>query len=192
MLRITTGTAKNKRLKTPDIEGFRGVQEKAKLSLFSILGDKIEGAVCLDLFAGSGNLGIEALSRGASWCDFVDVNSKCTDVIEENLHNCGFLEISQVFRKSAVKYLTLCDTLYDVIFTDPFYSNTSQNHMFKIIETTLKEGGKIIYFHANTFNPEGLLSNTSFKITDRRRFGESIFDLIEKGKKNGVVKAAAF
>ena len=61
-LRITTGSAKNKKLVAPELPGFRAVQEIAKSSMFSIIGDQVEGAVCLDLFAGSGNLGIEALA----------------------------------------------------------------------------------------------------------------------------------
>jgi 16S rRNA (guanine(966)-N(2))-methyltransferase RsmD len=180
MLRITTGTAKNKRLKIPNIEGFRGVQEKAKLSLFSIIGDGIKGTVCLDLFAGSGNLGIEALSRGASWCDFIDENPICIEAIESNLHDCGFLEISQVFRKSAVKYVAQCNRLYDVVFIDPPYKNTSQTHLFKNVEKVLKDNGQIFYFHSNIFKPEGLILNTNLKIYDSRKFGESVFDLIEK------------
>jgi len=80
-IRIITGTAKNRKLKAPNIEDFRAVQEIAKSSLFSILGEKIKNAVCLDLFSGSGNLGIEALSRGAKRCDFVDENPKCASVI---------------------------------------------------------------------------------------------------------------
>jgi 16S rRNA (guanine(966)-N(2))-methyltransferase RsmD len=178
MLRITTGTAKNKRLKIPDIEGFRGVQEKAKLSLFSIIGDRIKGAVCLDLFAGSGNLGIEALSRGASWCDFVDENPICTEAIEASLHNCGFLEMGEVFRKSAVKYAEQCNRLYDVIFIDPFYSNTTQKHLIKELGNICKSSGHIFYFHLSTFNAKELLADTNLEIKDSRRFGESVFDLM--------------
>ena len=87
MLRITSGTAKNKKIRVPKIQEFQAVQEVAKLAIFSMLGEKVVDATCLDLFAGSGNMGIEALSRGAKWCDFVDKNRKSTDVIKENLVN---------------------------------------------------------------------------------------------------------
>lgn len=178
MLRITTGTAKNKRLKIPEIAGFRGVQEKAKLSLFSIIGDRIKGAVCLDLFAGSGNLGIEALSRGASVCDFVDDNSLCAEAIEANLHNCGFLGISEVFRKSAVKYVEHCNRLYDIIFIDPFYSNTSHKHLFKLMPMILKAGGVVAFFHRPDTEIKNLLDPDSLKIFEERSFGKSSLTLI--------------
>ena len=179
MLRITTGIAKNKRLKIPNIEGFRGVQEKAKLSLFSIIGDDIKGAVCLDLFAGSGNMGLEALSRGASWCDFVDESSTSVESIEFNINDCGFLEMSEVFRRSAVKYISFCNRKYDVCFIDPFYSQTSLKHLMKELDKVLKESGKVFYFHASSFDPKELLEDTNLKIIDSRRFGESVFEVIE-------------
>ena len=106
-LRVSSGIVKNKKLKIPEIEDFRAVQEIAKSAVFSIIGDKINGAVCLDIFAGSGNMGIEALSRGAEWCDFVDNNGISVEVIKENIINCGFLEKSEVFRRDSVKYFLL-------------------------------------------------------------------------------------
>jgi 16S rRNA (guanine966-N2)-methyltransferase len=181
MLRITTGTAKNKRLKIPEIEGFRGVQEIAKMSLFAILADKVKNAVCLDLFAGSGNLGLEALSRGASWCDFVDESSASALVIEENIHNCGFLEMSQVYRKSAVKYVAGCEKKYDLIFMDPFYDNTSHKHLFKNIKNILNSSGKVFYFHKDSIDVATILSGTDLHIVDTRKFGESVFDEIVIG-----------
>lgn len=181
MLRITTGTAKNKRLKIPEIEGFRGVQEIAKMSLFAILADKVKGAVCLDLFAGSGNLGLEALSRGASWCDFVDESSASALVIEENIHNCGFLEISQVYRKSAVKYVAGCEKKYDLVFMDPFYDDTSHKHLFKNIKNILNVHGRMFYFHKDGFDLNTMLLGTNLHVTDTRKFGESVFDEIVIG-----------
>lgn len=180
MLRITTGTAKDKRLKIPEIEGFRGVQEIAKMSLFSILGEGIVGSVCLDLFAGSGNLGLEALSRGASWCDFVDEEPLSIRAIEENIHNCGFLEMSGVFRKNAIKFIETCENKYDFIFLDPFYEDTAQKHLFKTIGNILKVGGKIFYFHKSGIEVGEMMENGVLKITDTRKFGDSTFEVVEK------------
>lgn len=179
MLRVTTGTAKNKRLKIPEIEGFRGVQEKAKLALFSILGDKIKDTVCLDLFAGSGNLGIEALSRGAEWCDFVDENSVCTNAIEKNLHNCGFLASSEVFRKSAVKYVSGCEKHYNVIFMDPFYADTAQTHLFKLLPNILSDDGMICFFHDKSVII-ATLGSKSLTLVSERRFGNSFLSILKK------------
>lgn len=177
-IRITTGTAKNKRLKAPDIEDFRAVQEVAKLSLFSILGDKIEGSVCLDLYSGSGNLGIEALSRGAEWCDFVDSNYYSQQAIEDNLVNCGFLEKSEVSRKEAVKFVLNAPRNYDVVFIDPFYKETSHKHLLSNLEDIINKDAIVAFFHGDNLNLKDLIQDTNLKIVDERKFGKSYFTLL--------------
>lgn len=179
-IRIITGLAKNKKLKAPDIEGFRAVQEIAKASLFSILGEKITNAVCLDLFAGSGNLGLEALSRGASWCDFVDEDPESTNTIEENIVRCGFLEKSAVIRKDAGKYITNIDRNYDVILLDPWYKNTAHKFLISNLENILKEDSIVAFFHGSELDIENLIQGTSLIIIDKRKFGKSFFTLLQK------------
>ena len=149
-LRITTGTAKNKRLKTPNIEGFRAVQEVAKSSVFSILGDKVLGAFCLDLFSGSGNMGLEALSRGAEWCDFVDSNYFSCEVIRENIVNCGFFEKSEVIRKEAAKYVVNTENLRHHIFRS-FMMILITNFWFHF-RNILNKDGVIIFFHGENLD----------------------------------------
>ncbi|MFZ2664005.1 MAG: 16S rRNA (guanine(966)-N(2))-methyltransferase RsmD [Patescibacteria group bacterium] len=177
-IRITTGTAKNKRLKAPDIEGFRAVQEIAKSSLFSILGEKINNAMCLDLYAGSGNLGIEALSRGAEWCDFVDDNYESTKVIEENLVNCGFVERAEFTRKDVLKFIVNAPRNYDVVFIDPFYKDITHKYLVSNLESVLNEDGIIVFFHGDNLNLEDLITDTNLRIVDERKFGKSYFTLL--------------
>lgn len=179
-IRIITGLAKNKKLKAPDIEGFRAVQEISKASLFSMLGEKITDAVCLDLFAGSGNLGLEALSRGALWCDFVDENSESIKAIEENIVECGFLEKSSIIRKDAGKYVTNANRNYDVILVDPWYKDTSHRHLVSNVENILKENGIIAFFHGDELKLETLIQGTSLIISEERKFGKSIVTLLKK------------
>lgn len=179
-IRIITGSAKNKKLKAPDIEGFRAVQEIAKASLFSILGEKIINAVCLDLFAGSGNLGLEALSRGALWCDFIDENPKSIKAIEENIVRCGFLEKSSMIRKDTGKYVTGTDRNYDVILVDPWYKDTSHKHLVSNLGNILKENGIIAFFHGDELKLETLIQGTSLIISEERKFGKSIVTLLKK------------
>ncbi|MFH1899291.1 MAG: 16S rRNA (guanine(966)-N(2))-methyltransferase RsmD [Patescibacteria group bacterium] len=179
-IRIITGLAKNKKLKAPDIEGFRAVQEIAKASLFSMLGEKITDAVCLDLFAGSGNLGLEALSRGASWCDFVDENPESIKAIEENIVRCGFLEKSSVIRKEAGKYVTNTNRNYDVILLDPWYKETSFKHLVSNLTNILRGNGIIAFFHGEDLDLETLTQGTASKIVDKRKFGKSFFTLLKK------------
>lgn len=181
-LRITTGSAKNKKLIVPDIPGFRAVQEIAKSSMFSIIGDQIEGAVCLDLFAGSGNLGIEALSRGAAWCDFVDGNKDSVEAIRKNVEDCGFFDKSSVTLKNAVKYVAATDKKYDLIFMDPFYEDLSHKHLFTKLKDRLADGGRLFYFYSreSTEQVRAMVEATKLKLADSREFGNSIFTIIEK------------
>jgi len=177
-IRIITGTAKNRRLKAPDVEGFRAVQEISKSSLFSILGDKVQNAVCLDLYAGSGNLGIEALSRGAKWCDFVDSNYNSIKAVEENLVKCGFIEKSEVSRKEAVKFVVNSPRNYDIIFIDPFYQEITHKHLLLNLGNILNKGGIVVFFHGDTLNLQDLITDTNLKIVDERKFGKSFFTLL--------------
>lgn len=181
-LRITTGSAKNKKLVAPELPGFRAVQEIAKSSLFSIIGDKVEGAVCLDLFAGSGNLGIEALSRGAAWCDFVDGNKESVEAIKKNVENCGFFDKSSVSLKNAVKYAAATDKKYDLIFMDPFYNDLNQKHLLGLLAERIKENGILVYFHSPECTTEvnDMVQKSGLVITDSREFGGSVFAVITR------------
>jgi len=178
-IRITTGIAKNKKLKIPEIEDFRAVQEIAKSSVFSIIGEKVVNSTCLDLFAGSGNMGLEALSRGAKWCDFVDENPISVKTIKENIINCGFLEKSEVFRKKATKYITKTDKKYDLIFIDPFYKDISQKYLVSNLKNILNKDGIIVFFHGENLNIKDLVQGTNLKILEERSFGKSFFTLMQ-------------
>lgn len=178
-IRVITGIAKNKRLKAPEIKGFRAVQGVAKASLFSILGEQIEGTICLDLFSGSGGLGIEALSRGAKRCTFVDEESRAIQTIEENLRNCDLVEKAEIVRKNAVKFTGDAPRNYDVIFLDPFYDDTSHKFLMQNLENILEEDGIIVFFHGKNLDLDKTLENTDLKVIDHRRFGKSYFSLIK-------------
>src|SRR3990172_453713 len=198
-IRVTSGTAKNTKLNTPQTEGFRAVQDIVKQSIFSILGDKVEDAVCLDLYAGSGSLGIEALSRGAKWCDFVDKDHEAKKVILENLVRCKFENNYEVFNKNAVKFVEKTvgkgkneintkkvetrdepSKTYDLVFLDPFYENTSHKHLIKLLESTLTKAGLIIFFHGEKLDMKKLLTDTKLKIITQRKFGKSYFDILAR------------
>ena len=196
-IRVTSGTAKNTKLNTPQTEGFRAVQDIVKQSIFSILGDKVENAVCLDLYAGSGSLGIEALSRGAKWCDFVDKDHEAKKVILENLARCKFENNYEVFNKNSVKFAEKIAgksknemnvkereaknepaKKYDLVFLDPFYENTSHKHLIKLLESILVDGGFTIFLHGEKLDMKKLLTDTKLKIITQRKFGKSYFDIL--------------
>lgn len=181
MLRITSGSAKGILLLTPEIEGFRAVQDKAKLAIFSILGTKILRANCLDLYSGSGNLGIEALSRGAQHCDFVDESKRAIDTIKANLEKTKFAEKSEVFRKDAVKFVDETDRNYDVIFADPFFIETHHRYLFENMSRILNEKGVIVFSHGKNTDINDALTNTAdLSVYDTRKYGEAFISIVVK------------
>ncbi len=188
MLRITSGTAKGKNLKSPEIPEFRAVQEKAKLAIFSILGSKVLGAVCLDLYAGSGNLGIEALSRGAAHCDFVDTDRKAEEAIAENLRSTDLFDKAEIYGQDAVKFVqgvaentTEESRNYDIVLVDPFYKETHFKFLFENLEKILNPRGVIIFSHGSDIDIKEVLSNTShLKIYDEKKYGGAKVTILQK------------
>lgn len=179
MLRITSGTAKNKRLKIPKIPKFRGVQEVAKLAIFAILGEKIKDTTCLDLYAGSGNMGLEALSRGAKWCDFVDESRAAIKIIEENIKNCGFTEKAEAHNKDSIKYVVNTHEKYDAIFVDPFYDNLHHKFLFQNLSEIINENGLICFLHGKDLDIEKQMGDTNLVIETQRRYGKSYLTVLK-------------
>lgn len=180
MLRVSSGTAKNKKLITPNIPNFRAVQEVTKQALFSIIGDKVIDSECLDLFAGSGNLGLEALSREAKWCDFVDESREAKDAILENLRTCGFDDRADVMLSDVIKYVSNTTKRYDIVFVDPFYGETSHRHLMKNLAELLKENGIVAFTHGKELNINKIIEDTNLEIKTQRRFGTSYLTIMGK------------
>lgn len=121
-MRVITGIARGKRLETLEGMDTRPTGEKVKEALFSSIQFEIEGANVLDLFAGSGQLGIEALSRGAAKCTFIDDNRKCTEIIKQNLVSTALFDKSLVALMKGEDFLKHNKEKFDIIFLDPPYS----------------------------------------------------------------------
>ena len=120
-MRVITGTARGRRLITLAGDTVRPTSSRVKEALFSILQFELEGRRVLDLFAGSGQLGIEALSRGAKSCTFVDASRESLGVTEKNLDSTGLRASAKTVLSDAVAYLDRTDAVYDVVFIDPPY-----------------------------------------------------------------------
>lgn len=120
-MRVITGSARGRRLKTPDNYDIRPTSDMVKEALFSIIQFDIQGASVLDLFSGSGQLGIEALSRGALKCVFVDKNKESAGITKENVEFTGFAEQSKVVQCDSISYLKTCGEVFDLAFLDPPY-----------------------------------------------------------------------
>jgi len=125
-LRVISGLARGKKLKAPAGLHTRPVTDRIKEGLFNIWQMQIEGAVFLDLFAGSGSMGIEAISRGADYTIFVDNSPEAIKTIKDNLKNCGFKDKYALYKADAVKILLEFQRKqmkFDIIYVDPPFTN---------------------------------------------------------------------
>ena len=122
-MRVITGTARGRKLK--ELQGMetRPTTDKVKESLFNIVQFDIEGRRVLDLFAGTGQLGIESLSRGAAPCTFVDLRREAAALVRDNLAQCALTDRAQVVQGDYLAYLTRCGEKFDLVFLDPPYGS---------------------------------------------------------------------
>ena len=134
-MRVITGTARGMRLETLEGNDVRPTSEKVKEAIFSAINFEIEGRRVLDLFAGSGQLGIEALSRGALKCVFTDQSQNAVDVIKRNVQKTGFLKESVICRTDYMSFLRGTKEAFDIAFIDPPYN---EGHYVNALTSTAK------------------------------------------------------
>lgn len=145
-MRIISGKYKGKKLDGYDIEGTRPTQDRVKESLFAMIQNDLRDATILDLFAGSGNLGIEALSNGSESAYFVDINHKCIECLNKNLNNINEkYKILNLDYKKALEYFKENKITFDVIFLDPPYNLNCLDYILdKLVEYNLLNNDGII------------------------------------------------
>lgn len=151
-MRVVSGTRKGKILKAVPGNSTRPTTDKVKEAIFNIIGPYFDGGQGLDLFAGSGGLGIEALSRGADKVIFVDRDGKAIQTIHENIRNCDFEEKAEIYRNDAdraLKAILKRDLAFDYIFLDPPYRKQQLLKLLKVIDENnlLSEQGTILCEH---------------------------------------------
>jgi 16S rRNA (guanine(966)-N(2))-methyltransferase RsmD len=121
-MRVITGTARGRTLKTPEGDHTRPTAERVKEAVFSIIQFEIEGRRVLDLFAGSGQLGIEALSRGATSAVFIESDKAAAEVVRENLQKTRLEDKATVLQTDAIAFLASTASVFDIVFLDPPYA----------------------------------------------------------------------
>ncbi|HPC37998.1 MAG: 16S rRNA (guanine(966)-N(2))-methyltransferase RsmD [Spirochaetota bacterium] len=165
-IRIIGGRFKGRKISVPPTD-LRPTISMVKEAVFDIIDDKIKGAIVLDLFAGSGNYGIEAFSRGAKQVDFVDRNGKSCKTIKENLKELGLK--ANVFSLDFRNFLKRWNCSYDFIFASPPYFLGFEDEILNCIfkYQRLKEDGILFLQIFKKIDPD--LSN--FIILDERRYG---------------------
>ena len=145
-MRVITGRAKGVSLATPNGALTRPTSDRVKEALFSIVQFELPGASVLDLFGGTGQLGIEALSRGAASAVFVDCREDACKLIQENLKRTKLQQEAKVVRCDYLEYLKRCNERFDIIILDPPYAEVFLENALKMITEIdiLQSGGIII------------------------------------------------
>jgi 16S rRNA (guanine966-N2)-methyltransferase len=146
-IRICGGIFRSRRLECP-ARGVRPTTDRVKEAIFSTLAPDLNAAKVLDLFAGSGNLGIESLSRGALQVTFVDKSSLCTRFIEKNLATLGVHESAKVIKSDVFAFVRQCTEEFNLIFMDPPYDKGLASNMAPHVYNLLKIGGILTIEHS--------------------------------------------
>ncbi len=181
LMRIITGTAKGKRLIAPDGRDVRPTPERVKEGLFSALQFDIEGRRVLDLFAGSGQLGLEALSRGAEKATFVDSSDAAVKIINKNVEIAGFKDKARVARSDYAAFAAASNETFDIVFLDPPYLEGLLMPAVKAVLPLMSDFGMIVCEHP----PEVKLEEEvgGFKIYRTYRYGKVLVSVYKKGDK---------
>jgi 16S rRNA (guanine966-N2)-methyltransferase len=154
-MRVVSGEYKGKSLKAVPGKSTRPTTDKVKEALFNIIGPYFNGGLCLDLFAGSGGLGIEALSRGIDKVIFIDRDGKAIQTIHENIKVCNIVEDQvEVYRNDAnraLKAIMKRDLIFDYIFLDPPYAKQQLKDILEMIDKNnlLNGEGVIVCEHSS-------------------------------------------
>jgi 16S rRNA (guanine(966)-N(2))-methyltransferase RsmD len=176
------GVVRGHKLRVPPGTDVRPTQDKVREALFSILGKAVEGCIVLDAFAGSGALGIEALSRGAERAVFCDEKQECIHAIRENLRKCELAGRAVVFRTRLPEGLArIREALAepcDLVFLDPPYGAGGKERILEGLHrfALLKERARIVFEHAQkdvfSFVPVG------FVVEGERRYGDTLLTFL--------------
>lgn len=141
-MRIIAGKYKGRIIEMPIVNGLRPTQDKVREAIFNILAEEVPDALCLELYAGSGAIGIEALSRGAGQVVFVEKNLKCIDFIKANLNSLGIglreggaAKILKMDAIDAIQFLEKQGNKFNLIFLDPpYYKDLAKKCLNKLSE----------------------------------------------------------
>ena len=180
-MRVITGRARGVTLKTPEGLQTRPTTDRVKEALFSVIHFDIPGAHVLDLFGGTGQLGIEALSRGAKRAVFVDESDKACKLINENLRRTRLEQEGTVVRGDYLAYLGRCREKFNIIFLDPPYAEVFlENALKRITEIDILQSGGIIVTERPvgkelSFEWEGYTRSKDYK------YGNTLVTLFRKG-----------
>jgi len=184
-MRVVTGEAKGRKLKAPKTLGTRPIIDRVKTALFDILSDEVEDARFLDLFAGTGSVGIEALSRGAASATFIEMNHKVLKLVRENLNITGLADRAETLQGDAFKFLqTYAATLpqneqrsYAIVYVaPPQYQEMAARALAMLDSSPLvaENGLVIVQIHPKERAGMVAIQCQRLVLSDERRYGSTL------------------
>ena len=183
-LRVSAGSVKGQRLLGTLSVQARPTTERVKAAIFNILSERVYfGQRALDLYAGSGSLGIEALSLGADYVDFVEKNSRQCSVIEENLTRTGFQGISKVHCGDSEKFLDILSEPYSLVLLDPPYKMTGLIDVVRKISKShllMNENSCVVVGHSRRVELPEQVEELTLK--SHRQYGDNVVDFFSYGE----------
>lgn len=186
-VRISAGDAKGRKIQVPPGNSVRPPRDAVRQAVFNIIGPDVHGASVLDLFAGSGSFGIEALSRGASRAVFVEKNPATFTVLEQNISTCGFTESSIVVKGDSMDFIDSVISgkapgSFDLVFADPPYALSSGPLLLELVEAlsspllTQKSGSRII-LHVEAISADPAVIERLPGSLELRKYGRNLLCL---------------
>lgn len=179
-MRIISGKFRGHRLVAFKAEHIRPTTDRVKESLFNKWSQYIEDSKVLDLFCGTGSLGLEALSRGAAFVEFVDSNEKSLRILRENVKKLKIETGIRITKRDALQFLKSSDQIYDLVLIDPPFTKTMADQVLTALSQSpvLKEGG-LVAIESGTKEP---IEDDygSLKLYDRKEFGDKTLSLYER------------
>lgn len=170
-MRIIAGEKKSRKIEAPEGQDTRPTADRIKEAMFSILQNRLYDARVLDLYAGSGALSLEALSRGAGQAVLVDKSFKACRVIRRNIETLGYQEKATLLNmedKKAMDFLEQENRRFDLIFLDPPYKLNTTETCMRLAEKLLADGGLILCEHDRKTPPD---TPANLELKDRREYG---------------------
>ncbi len=185
-MRVVAGSAKGRQLRGPRSTTTRPTSDRVREALFDILAPYVEGARVLDLYAGTGALAIEALSRGAEAADLVEADRAAQAVIQANLALTGLEDRARLWRMRVDKALTQLASQYDLILADPPYADAHVDDLLSQLGSLLAHEGLVAIEHASRISlPD---EAPALRLWKRRRHGDTSLSIYKKAMSSSEAK----
>ena len=176
-MRLTGGTLRSRRLPTVPKRGVRPTPARVKESVFAILTAHVEDSVAIDLYAGSGALGFEALSRGAQWVTFVESNAQVAELLREAAEELDVLDRCEILTMRAERAVARIERKYDLVFVDPPYELGFPAGVLGMMRSRelLAQDAVIVFEHSGHTSPE----TPGFLVTREERYGDVVIAFMQ-------------